>query len=127
MAKQFLNPIIRPKFKSSKHRGENAVPPGPAWSSNAARSGGKIKPADHRSKKAYTGTLAGVGRGKIGGVPVVYRQGPQGPRAFGGSTQLPRRGSISSGAVNFTAASPKPGLMTRVGQSLRRRAAALGF
>jgi hypothetical protein len=129
MAKtKVLNPIIgkfNPKVKGHT-RGPNAVPPGPAFASKSRTSGGKIAPKDHRSKKAYTGTLAGVGRGNIGGVPVVYRQGPQGPRGFGGSTKLPRRGSISSGAVEFKPA-PRPGLMTRVGQAIRRRAAALGF
>jgi hypothetical protein len=126
MARQILNPIIGPKLKTSRHRGENAVPPGPAWASKSDRSGGKIPKTDHRSKKGYTGTRAGVGRGNIGGVPVTYRQGPQGPRGFGGSTQLPRRGPISSGAVTFQPGK-RPGLMTRVGAALRRRAGALGF
>jgi len=72
------------------------------------------------SKKAYTGTLAGIGR--HGGV--VFRTGPGGPSRFAPSVQLPARHSISAGAVTYRPA-PRPSLMTRIGRKLRRPAAAL--
>jgi hypothetical protein len=81
------------------------------------------KQANHKSKKGYTGSVAGVGRGHIGGQPTVFRGGPRGPSAFGRSVQLPNRQPVPAGGVEFKPAA-RPGLMTRVGRQLRKR---LGF
>ncbi len=75
--------------------------------------------SNNRSKKAHTGTVAGIGRTPLG---TVRRSGPGGPRAFGGSTQLPRRGEAARAAV-----ANRPSLMTRIGGRLKRTAAAFGF
>jgi hypothetical protein len=78
-------------------------------------------PRNHRSKKGYTGSRAGLGRSASG---TVTRSGPQGPRAFGGSTQLPPRQRGTAGQVSFKpAASKGPSIFARI----RSRAAAFGF
>lgn len=76
-----------------------------------------------KSKKAYTGTLAGIGRHN----GVIFRRGPGGPSRFAPSVQLPRRNSISAGGVQFGSSSARPSLMTRIGHKLRSSAAAIGF
>lgn len=83
--------------------------------------------ADHRSKKGYTGTRAGLGRQPNG---TVARSGPKGPRAFAGSVQLPNRVGVRHDAVEFhpaATAGRTPSLMTRIGEKLRRTAAAIGL
>lgn len=100
------------------------IPRGPGAQHHPAQT---RAPRDHRSKKAYTGTVAGLGRTPAG---TRIGSGPAGPRRFGGSVSLPARatGPGVAAAVQFRPAPPKPpSLMTRIGQRLRRGAAALGL
>jgi hypothetical protein len=81
---------------------------------------------DHRSKKAYTGTLSGLGRTPSGH---VLRSGPKGPGgASFPSTALPprARGAGPASSVRFQAA-PPPSLMTRIGRKLRGITGKFGF
>jgi hypothetical protein len=79
-------------------------------------------PRNHSSKKGYTGSRAGLGRQPHG---VTTRSGPTGPRAFGGSTQLPPRMRGTAPRVSLR---PKaPSLFARVGSRMRRTAAAFGL
>jgi hypothetical protein len=115
-----LNPIIGGAFPG-RH-------PSPVAGTGTAVDGGfsrrkesgREKQADHRSKKGYAGSSAGLGRSKVSPT-TVFRSGPKGPvGSFGHSVQLPNRGPVPSGAVSFTPAS-RPSLMTRIGRGLRRR------
>jgi hypothetical protein len=69
------------------------------------------------SKKGYTGTRAGLGRG--------YRD----LRRQTAPTTLPPRARGTAAQVEFhpAASSRPPSLMTRIGQRIRRSAAALGL
>ncbi len=107
-----LNPVVRSSG--------GAVPrPFFAAGTGSRQRPGAKAPRNNRSKKGYTGTRAGLGRTPVG---TVMRSGPQGPRAFGGATQLPRRGEAARAAV-----ANRPSLMTRIGGRLKRTAAAFGF
>lgn len=112
-----LNPIIGGPHPT----GPSKVPEGPAWARRRDRGG---KTTDIRSKKAYTGSKAGIGRRN--GPGTAFRQGPGGPRRFAPSVQLPHRSPVGSGAVVFTPGR-RPSLMTRIGRRLRGGAAALGL
>jgi hypothetical protein len=73
-----------------------------------------------KSKKSFTGTLAGIGR-TTGRHPTVIRQGPGGPSRFPNAVQLPpRQGRRADQTVEFLP-SPRPSLLTRIGRSLRSR------
>lgn len=75
-----------------------------------------------RSKKSYTGTVAGLGRTPHG---VRIGSGPKGPGQHtfhGAGVQLPARarGPGIAASVRFKASPPKtPSLMTRIGARLR--------
>jgi hypothetical protein len=115
-----------------------SVPSGPLGAPTLAGGGGRQSPVprvrNNRSKKGYTGSRAGVGRMNTAH-GTVARSGPQGPRGFGHSVQLPARGKIGAAdrkgvpTVQFRGApaSPRPSLMTRIGRKLRSRVAAFGF
>jgi hypothetical protein len=77
-------------------------------------------PRNHSSKKGYTGSRAGLGRSASG---TVTRSGPKGPRAFGGSVNLPPRMRGTASKVSFKPASKGPSIFARI----RNRAAAFGF
>ncbi len=75
------------------------------------------------SKKGYTGTRAGLGRLPNG---TVARSGPGGPRRFAGAVLLPKRmGGVPAAAGPRPA--KQPSLFARVGQKMRRAAAAFGL
>jgi hypothetical protein len=72
-----------------------------------------------KSKKGYTGTVAGLGRATGSRHGTVVRNGPGGPRRFAGAVNLGKRISAAP------AAPKKQSIFARVAK--RARAAAFGF
>lgn len=96
------------------------------------RAGQDLRPRnDKRSKKSYTGTIAGIGRPVSRGVGRGSSGSlPAGPRAHSfHSVQLPKRsGDRVHRDVEFHPAQTRPpSLMTRIRARLGRTAAAFGF
>jgi hypothetical protein len=117
-------------FTINRSRSRRGVPAGPLHFPTPA--GGprvpKTTPApvrNHRSKKGYTGSRAGLGRMSNG---TVFRAGPGGPRRFAGSAQLPPRMTGTASKVSFKASKPKaPSIFARIKNRARRTAAAFGL
>ena len=121
-----LNPIIGRAAPGGPMRGGL-----PAFGGTVARPSTTPKRprADHRSKKSYAGTMAGFGRpvSRASGLGGIH---PHGARAHAfTSAQLPARQRFAGvPPVEFHRhASYKPSLMTRIGNKMRRSAAAFGI
>jgi hypothetical protein len=80
-------------------------------------------PARHgavtKSKKAYTGTLAGIGRATNSAHGTVIRQGPAGPAGYRfEARRLPNRQGVRSDVDLTFRPAARPSLMTRIGRKL---------
>jgi hypothetical protein len=102
---------------------------GPRTVGPAASPAKSHRGAGNRSKKSYTGTVAGLGRARTG---VRLGSGPKGPGAHAFhavGTQLPARARGTFRDVEFhpAASTRPPSLMTRIGRRIGRAAAAFGL
>ena len=79
MARQILNPIIGGNFPSRHPEAVRGVGTDVAGAWSTRKQSGRATPRDHRSKKGYTGSVAGVGMAAshwVGrGPPAHYRRG----------------------------------------------------
>jgi hypothetical protein len=93
------------------------------WSSRREREPGASKFGGvKKSKKAHTGTLAGIGRATGSSHGPVIRYGPGGPLSgsrFPGAVALPKRSGLRSDQDFQFQPAARPSLMTRIGRKIR--------